>query len=97
MLRPLSTRLLAAATLATGLWAVGASPAAACTARFTCSPGFSPVCWFRIFYSGGTKVFTVPAGGGVRQYGLRPGDMWCSSNQGTPGFGCARRPIRMNC
>lgn len=69
-----------------------------CTARFTCSPGVSPVCWFRLFYrNGNSSVFTVRAGGERRIFGLRPGETYCSSNRGSPGIGCAAQRIRMSC
>ena len=72
--------------------------AQACSARFTCDPGVSPVCWFRLFYrTGNTSVFTVPAGGERRIYGLRPGESYCSSNRGTPSTACASQRIRMSC
>lgn len=71
---------------------------AQCVARFTCSPGVSPTCWFRLFYRNGTtNVFTVRAGGERRIFGLRPGDAYCSSNRGVPGFNCAARRVRMSC
>ncbi len=93
---------LFAATAATvlAISAFVSTPAVAqtCSARFTCDPGVSPVCWFRLFYSNGnTSVFTVPAGGERRIYGLRPGESYCSSNRGTPSTACDSQRIRMSC
>lgn len=88
----------AAAVLAISTFVSTPAVAQACSARFTCDPGVSPVCWFRLFYrNGNTSVFTVPAGGERRIYGLRPGESYCSSNRGTPSTGCDPQRIRMSC
>ncbi len=74
------------------------SAEAQCVARFTCSPGESPTCWFRLFHgSGTTNVFSVRAGSQRRIFGLRPGDAYCSSNRGVPSVNCGVRRIRMTC
>lgn len=87
-----------ASMLAVGALVSAGSTAEACQARFTCSPGVSPTCWFRLFYRNGeTTVITVPAGGERRLYGLSPGDAYCSSNQGTPSTGCRATRVRMSC
>ena len=78
-------------------FAAPASSQSGCRARFSCSPGYSPYCWFRIFWPGGSRVVTVPAGGSVAQYGLRPGATYCYSNRGVPGYGCARQYVKMSC
>lgn len=92
-------RTMAGAMLAFGaLVHTGGNAHAQCTARFTCSPGVSPTCWFRLFFrSGNTSVITVPAGGERRIFGLSPGDSYCSSNRGVPGIGCPTTRIRMAC
>lgn len=88
----------AAAVLAISTFVSTPAVAQACSARFTCDPGVSPVCWFRLFYrNGNTSVFTVPAGGERRIYGLQPGESYCSSNRGTPSTACATQRIRMSC
>jgi hypothetical protein len=88
----------AAAVLAFGTLITTTPAQAQCTARFTCDPGVSPVCWFRLFYrNGNSSVFTVPAGGQRRIFGLSPGERYCSSNRGTPGFQCNSQRIRMAC
>lgn len=92
-------KALAVAAIAGGVLIVDSRVAEAqCVARFTCSPGVSPTCWFRLFYRNGTSnVFSVRAGGERRIFGLRPGDAYCSSNRGIPGFNCAARRVRMAC
>lgn len=95
---PFVGKIVAASLLAAGVLVTAGSTAEACTARFTCSPGVSPTCWFRMFYrSGQTAVITVPAGGERRIFGLSPGDRYCSSNRGVPGTGCGTTRIRMAC
>jgi len=98
MFRILLFAATAAAVLAISTFVSTPAVAQACSARFTCDPGVSPVCWFRLFYrNGNTSVFTVPAGGERRIYGLRPGESYCSSNRGTPSTACATQRIRMSC
>lgn len=92
------SRMAATAMLGVGVMIAGSSVAEACTARFTCNPGVSPTCWFRLFYRNGqTSVVTVPAGGQRRIFGLTPGDGYCSSNRGVPSIGCTTTRIRMAC
>jgi len=98
MVRTCLLATVASVTIAVGTIVSTPVQAQACTARFTCDPGVSPVCWFRLFYrNGNSSVFTVAAGGQRRIFGLSPGERYCSSNAGTPGFQCAARQIRMAC
>lgn len=87
---------LALAVLAgTGLTS---TPAAACSARFNCSPGVSPVCSFRVFYGNGNgRTLTVPAGGSQTIYGLQRGATYCTSNRMMPSTDCNARAVNMQC
>ena len=80
---------------------VSAAPGAGwavCSATFTCDPGVSPTCWFVVRTAGILKNLTVPAGTGQTLYGLKPGDTYCTSNQGWPDMGsCAPIRVNMNC
>lgn len=88
---------LAALVLAAGLSFAGRAEAA-CSANFSCSIGASPTCWFTIISEGSTKTVTVPAGESRTLYGMRPGDLYCSSNSGTPNLGnCGPKRINMKC
>jgi hypothetical protein len=74
------------------------APAQACSARFSCSPGVSPICSFRIFYGNGTgRTLTVPAGGAQTIYGLQRGATFCTSNRMMPSTDCNARAVRMQC
>lgn len=88
---------LAAVTMAATILAPTAARAA-CEANFSCSIGVSPTCWFTIISEGSTKTITVPAGESRRLFGMRPGDLYCSSNQGTPNLSnCGPKRINMKC
>lgn len=74
-------------------------PGRQCTARFTCSFGDDPQCFFRIITASGSRVITVPAGESRTIFGLRRGDVFCENERRIPPPNCwgRARDIRMTC
>lgn len=93
----LATRVMQVGVLALGV--ATACPAhAGCAARFSCSFGPHPACFFMVRNFGRNQFFRVGAGRSQRIYGISPGAGFCESTNGYPNtYGCRMSRVSMVC
>jgi hypothetical protein len=81
-------------TLAPG-WTAPKAPAGAATttATFGCDARAPNICRFRIFYTRGDRVVTLPAGMKEKNVPVIAGSEYCMSLNKSPAYKCTRKAI----